>query len=177
MRHMKKKWNNLTIFIIVLTLCMGSSVNAAEKEIELDSDEKVDYIENEDITAELDQYEDGIYNITGVARSGITGVIRLGQSKTKVLASYSTSYTHEVDRIGVKNVILQYKSSLKLWYNIITLDNRYCTKDSLYSGSFTTIGTIGRTYRLKATHYITENGSTQTSSNITGEMTFMKLSD
>lgn len=140
-------------------------------EIELDSDEQIEYVEGEEIE-EIDEYVDGIYNISEYARADISGVIRLAKSGTKLGGSYSTSYTYAVDKIGIKNLKLQYKSSLGIWYTLITLDDRYVTNDSLYAGSFTTTGTFGRTYRLKCTHYITNDGTTQTRDNVTGELTF-----
>lgn len=141
------------------------------EEIELDSDEQVEYVEGGDI-GEIDEYVDGIYNTSEYARADISGVIRLAKSGTTLYGSYTTSYTYAVDRIGVKNVKLQYKSSLGVWYTLVTLDNRYVTNDSFYAGSFTTTGTFGRTYRLKCTHYITNDSTTQTRSNETEELTF-----
>lgn len=168
---MKKNRNRLISIIVVLVFCLNVNVYAADVNTELDSVEKMDDID-ENMFEQLDQYVDGLYNISEAARSDVTGIIRLGQSGTKVCASYSTSYTHTVDRIGVKNVALQYKSSLKIWYDIITFDNEYRTNKSMYAGSFTCNGTFARVYRLKATHYITDNGSTQSEFNVTGEMTF-----
>lgn len=144
---------------------------AEAKDIELDSNEQIEYVENEEI-GEIDEYVDGIYNTSEYARADISGVIRLAKSGTKLHGSYTTSYTYAVDKIGVKNVKLQYKSSLGIWYNLVTLDDRYVTNDSLYGGSFTTTGTFGRTYRLKCTHYITNGSTTQTRNNVTEELTF-----
>lgn len=162
--------NKWIVFLFILTFCISINVCAEEGEIEVDG-EKVQYIEG-DYIDEADKYVDGIYNVSVQARTGMTGVIRLSQVGAKLCGSYSTSYTHVVDKIGVKNVKLQCKNSLKVWCTIITLDDRYLNNNSLYAGSFTTTGTIGRTYRLKATHYVTENGSTQTKANVTGELTF-----
>lgn len=168
---MKNKWNKFNILLIVLVLSMNINVYAANEEIELDSDEQIEY--EEDISIEnWDEYVDGIYNTNANARVSITGVVRLGRSGSKLGGSYSTSYDCTVDKIGVKNVKLQYKSSLGIWYNLITLDNRYVEDASFYAGSFTTTGTFGRTYRLKCTHYITNNGTTQTRNNVTEELTF-----
>lgn len=166
---MKNKWIFLVLSIFVF--CLNVNLYAKAEELELDSDEQVEYVENETID-EIDEYVDGIYNTSEYARADISGVIRLAKSGTNLHGSYSTSYTYAVDKIGVKNVKLQYKSSLGIWYNLITLDNRYVTNDSLYGGSFTTTGTFGRTYRLKCTHYITDDGTTKTRDNVTGELTF-----
>lgn len=168
-----KKWRNkwLIVSLILVVFCMNVNVHAADNENELDSDEIVEYVEGE-VLENYDEYVDGIYNTSENARVSITGVIRLAKSGTKLGGSYTTSYTYAVDKIGVKNVKLQYKSSLGIWYNLITLDNRYVTNEAFYAGSFTTTGTFGRTYRLKCTHYITDSGVTQTQSNITGELTF-----
>ena len=59
-----------------------------------------------------------------------------------------------------------------IWYNLVTLDDRYFSNMSTYTGSFSTTGTFGRTYRLKCTHYITDDGTTKTRDNVTGELTF-----
>lgn len=168
---MKKIWSKLISCILVVVFCINMSVYAADDEIELESDERVEYTEGT-VIENLDEYVDGIYNISENARASMTGVIRLGRSGTTLHASYTTSYTVAVDKIGVKNVKLQYKSSLGIWYNLITLDNRYVTNDSFYAGSFSTTGTFGRTYRLKCTHYITNDSTTQTRSNETEELTF-----
>lgn len=172
MKHWKIKWSKISLFLFGLLFFMSINAYAAEgDEIEIDSNEQVDYVEGDTID-KVDKYVDGIYNTNEYMRTGISGVVRLAQSGTKLHGSYSTSYTHVVDKIGVKDVKLQYKGSLKIWYTIITLDDRHFTNNSTYMGSFTTTGTIGRTYRLKATHYVTENGSTQTKANMTGELTF-----
>ena len=169
---MKQKKSKLLIVLLSICIfCMNINVYATETEIELDSDETVEFVEGE-VLENFDQYVDGLYNTSENVRVSITGVIRLAQSGTKLHGSYTTSYTYAVDKIGVKNVKLQYKSSLGIWYNLITLDNRYLTDASFYAGSFTTTGTFGRTYRLKCTHYITNNGTTQTRDNVTGELTF-----
>lgn len=166
-----KRWNKWIVFVIILTFGMNMSVYAAEEEIELDSNESVVYTEGDTID-EVDQYVDGIYNVSEYMRASMTGLIRLAKSGTKLHGSYSTSYTHDVDRIGVKDVKLQYKGSLGIWYTIITLDDRYFTNESTYMGSFTTTGTIGRTYRLKATHYVKDGSYKETRNNVTGELTF-----
>lgn len=150
---------------------MSINAYAADDELELDSDEYVEYVEG-GVVETFDKYVDGIYNTNENARVSMTGVIRLAKSGTTLYGSYTTSYTYAVDRIGVKNVKLQYKSSLGVWYTLVTLDNRYVTNDSFYAGSFTTTGTFGRTYRLKCTHYITNDSTTQTRSNETEELTF-----
>lgn len=166
-----KRWSKLIILIFILTFSISMNSFAMGEEIELDSDEPVSYTED-DTVGEVDQFVDGIYNVNEFARASMSGVIRLVQSGTKLQGSYSTSYTHDVDKIGVKNVKLQYKGSLKVWYTIVTLDDRYRKNESVYMGSFTTAGTIGRTYRLKATHYIIDGVYTETRDNITGELTF-----
>lgn len=167
-----KKWSRWIVFLFIMVFCFSVNANASEGEKELDSDEKVDYEENGLLIEDIDQYVDGIYNTSDLARTGLTGIVRLAQGKSKLQASYSTSYTYDVDKIGVKNVKLEYKGSLKVWHTIVTLDNRYVTNDSTYAGYFTCDGTFARTYRLKATHYVTINGSTQTKNNVTGELTF-----
>lgn len=168
---MKNKWNKLNILLFILMLSININVHAASEETELDSDEQIEYEEGI-VIEDWDEYVDGIYNANPNARASITGVVRLGRSGSKLGGSYSTSYDYAVDKIGVKNVKLQYKSSLGIWYNLVTLDDRYVTNDSLYAGSFTTTGTFGRIYRLKCTHYITNDGTTQTRDNVTGELTF-----
>lgn len=147
------------------------NVYAAEEEIELDSNEEVEYVEG-DTVDEVDEYVDGIYNTNEYMRVNLTGLLRLIKSGTKLCGSYTTTYSYAVDRIGVKNVKLQYKGSLGVWYTLITLDDRYFTDKSTYTGSFTTTGAIGRTYRLKATHYIKDGSRTETKENQTGNLTF-----
>lgn len=168
---MSKKWSKIGMLLLALLFCMNINVYAADDETELDSDEPIEYEENV-VIENWDRYVDGIYNTNENARVSITGVVRLGCSGTKLLGSYSTSYDYAVDKIGVKNVKLQYKSSLGIWYDLVTLDDRYFSNMSTYTGSFSTTGTFGRTYRLKCTHYITNDGTTQTRDNVTGELTF-----
>lgn len=173
---MNRKQNKLYKWIVlsmIVVLCM--SVNVSATEIEIDSDEQLEYEEGENLEekwGQPDQYVDGIYNVGREARADLSGIIRLGQYKTKVQADYSTSYSYDVSKIGIKNLKLQYKGSLGLWYTIITFDDRHVTNDSLYMGSFTCNGTIGRTYRLQGTHYAVVNGTTKTRFNTTEGMTF-----
>ena len=85
---MKNKWNKFNILLIVLVLSMNINVYAANEEIELDSDEQIEY--EEDISIEnWDEYVDGIYNTNANARVSITGVVRLGRSGSKLGGSYS----------------------------------------------------------------------------------------
>lgn len=169
MKQRKIKW--IFWVLSVLFFCINVNIYVEAEEIELDSAEQVEYVEGEEI-GEIDEYVDGIYNTSEYARADISGVIRLAKSDTKLYGSYTTSYTYAVDKIGVKNVKLQYKSSLGIWYNLVTLDDRYFSNMSTYTGSFSTTGTFGRTYRLKCTHYITDDGTTKTRDNVTGELTF-----
>ena len=166
-----RQWSKWILLISILTFSMSFNVCAAEDEVELDSNEQVLYTEGTTVDR-VDQYVDGIYNVDEYARASMSGLIRLSQAGTKLQASYSTGYTTDVDKIGMKNVKLQYKGSLKIWYTIITIDNRYVKNDSIYVGSFSCDGVIGRTYRLKGTHYVTIDGSTESRDNITGELIF-----
>ena len=173
MKNVKRNHISWIVVVMILTLfCCNTTVYAEYgDETEIDDGERAEYVEGETIE-NVDQYVDGIYNSNEHSRATLSGMIRLAQSGTKLAGNYSTSYTYTVDIIGVKNVKLQYKGALGLWHNIITLDNRYFTNKSSYSGSFTTTGVVGRTYRLKCTHYITNNGSTETRDNVTGNLTF-----
>lgn len=173
---MSKKWKKYSkwISLFLILICLFD-IDVLAAEIELDSEEQVQYVEGEgldDTWGEPDQYVDGLYNLGKNARADLTGIVRLSQYKTKLQADYSTSYAYKVSKIGVKNLQLQYKSSLGIWYNIIKFDDRHFTNASDYLGVFTCNGTIGRTYRLKCTHYVVDNGSTKTRDNITGELKF-----
>lgn len=163
------------LFILLVLVCSMGITVCAEDDLEDISVEQMSFEENDGSSYEAgenDQYVDGIYNVGVNARASMTGVIRLLKSGSKLGASYSTDYTHTVDKIGVKNVKLDYKGSLGIWHNIITLDNRYRTNASTYLGSFTCTGVVGRTYRLKATHYIIDGSYTETRNNVTLDFTF-----
>lgn len=157
--------------MLIVVFCMNMTVYAADEEIELDSEEQIAYTEG-DTLDEIDQYVDGIYNVNEYMRATMSGLIQLSQSGAKLQANYSTGYTSTVDVIGVKNVKLQYKGSLKIWYTVITIDDRHVNNDSIYAGAFTCNGVVGRTYRLKATHYIKLGSYTETRDNSTLELTF-----
>lgn len=162
------------IFLLILILSMGITV-CAESDEEDTNVEQMSFEEIEGAQYEIDEndrYVDGLYNVNGNARASMTGVIRLVKSGTKLVANYSTDYTHSVDKIGLKNIKLDYKGSLGIWHNIITLDNRYSTNVSAYQGAFSCTGVIGRTYRLKATHYIIDGSYTETRNNVTENFTF-----
>lgn len=173
---MNKKWRKYSswmVLLLILIFCM--SINVLAEENEKDTGEQLEYTEGEDLSekfGEPDKYVDGIYNVGKNVRTDLTGLVRLSKYNIKVQADYSTGYTYKVKKIGVKNLTLQYKSSLGLWYTITTIDNRYRENALSYMGSFTCNGTIGRTYRLKCTHYVVDNGSTKTRDNITGELKF-----
>lgn len=166
-----KKLNKWIILICALTFCLNIRVYAMDDETEMDNVEQMTFVE-EDTINEVDQFVDGIYNVSPNARASMVGVIQLSQAGTKLQANYSTTYTSAVDKIGVKNIKLEYKGSLGLWHTIITLDDRYRTNKSSYSGSFTCSGIVGRTYRLQSTHYIIDGSYTETRNNITGNLTF-----
>lgn len=166
-----KKLSKWIVLVFVLLFCLNINVCAAEDENESINVELESFIEEETVD-EVDQFVDGIYNVGPNARASMTGMLRLSQAGTKIQADYSTSYTSTVDRIGIKNIKLDFKGSLGVWYNIITLDDRYRTNKSTYSGFFTCNGVPGRTYRLQATHYIKDGSYTQSRPNITEGLTF-----
>lgn len=166
-----KRLSKVIILICILIFGMNMSVYAAEDESESSIVEQTSFIE-EDMSDEAEQFVDGIYNVDPNARASMTGVIQLSQTGTKLHAYYSTSYTSTVDKIGVKNIKLDYKGSLGIWYNIITLEDRYLTNKSTYTGDFSCTGVPGRIYRLQATHYIKNGSYTQNRYNITEDLTF-----
>lgn len=166
-----KRWSKWFILICILTFCMNINVCAADDEDESVNEEQTSFIEG-DVVDTVDQYVDGIYNVGPNARAYMTGVIQLSQVGSKLQAYYATSYTSTVDRIGVKNIKLDYKGSLGVWYNIITLEDRYLTNKSTYTGAFTCNGVFNRTYRLQATHYIKDGSYSQSRKNITENLTF-----
>lgn len=168
------KISKLFSIVAILFFSIGMTVNA-EEDLESVDTECSSFTENDELwneNFEGDQYVDGIYNVSGNARASMTGVIRLCQSDGKLVANYSTSYTYSVDKIGVKNIKLQYKGSLGIWHDIITLDNRYRTNAAAYQGAFSCSGVIGRVYRLKGTHYIVDGSYTETRNNVTDTLTF-----
>lgn len=165
----------ITLMLLSITiLCFSSTVCAQEPDDTIDEElqsfvEYDGYVEN---IEEFDQYVDGIYNVGENARASMTGLIRLYQSNSKLAVVYSTSYSNEVARIGVKNIKLQYKGTLGIWHTIITLDDRYRTNASAYQGSFSCSGVVGRVYRVTGTHYIINGSYTESRNNVTGELTF-----
>lgn len=170
------KMSKVITLVFAIILCLNITVYAQEyDETESDSEELQSFVEADGFDEEsmiIDQYVDGIYNVGKNARAAMTGVIRLYQSGSKLAAVYSTDYTYAVNRIGVKNIKLQYKGSLGIWHTIITLDDRYSTNSSAYQSSFSCSGVIGRVYRVKGTHYIVDGSYTENRNNVTGELTF-----
>lgn len=170
----------LSGFLMVCLMFFSFSIQAFAEEIEVESDEQWDYIENDPdhYIENPENYVDGIYNDVvdenelNAKSASLTGIIRLASSDGELFASYTTSYPYTATKIGVKNVKLQYQNSLKIWTNAITLDDRHRTNSSYYTGYFTCRGVFNRTYRLKATHYVVYNGKTQTKSNITETLKF-----
>ena len=164
------KLKKIVALILAMTLCMGMTVFAAEDdsvETEISSFQEYDSWEEE-----VDQSIDGKYNTNPNARAALNGVLNLAQSGTKVVAQYSTVYSKDVDKIGVRNVRLMYLTSLKLWNTIVTLDDRYLTDSSVYTGAFSVTGTYGRTYMLSATHYYVNGVASEKLYNETGELKF-----
>lgn len=163
-------------FLLLIIVVFSISMTAfAEDDSEPIGVECSSFIEDDELwneAGEWDQYADGIYNVGANARSSMTGVIRICKSGSKLVANYSTAYTCVVDKIGIKNLKLQYKGSLGIWHDIITLDNRYRTDAAAYQGAFSCSGVIGRTYRLKGTHYIINGSYTETRNNVTLDFTF-----
>lgn len=162
-----KRWIVLTLFVV---LSMNLTVFAADSdsiETEIESFEELGSWEGD-----IDQSVYGIYNVAPGARAVLTGTLQLSQSGTKVVAQYATTYPNAVSRIGVRNVRLMYKNSLKVWNTIVTLDDRYRTNVSTYAGAFSVTGTYGRVYMLSCTHYYTNSVSSGTQYNETSELTF-----
>lgn len=160
------------IISLIMLLCIITNINIVASAQEESTDVEVNSFSEDNAPAfkESDPYVDGIYN-TG-ARSAMTGLVRLYKSGSKVCALYSTVYTSKVDQIGVKDIKLQYKGSLGVWHTIVSINNRYSTNDSSYQGSFSCTGVLGRTYRLKATHYIIDGIGSESKNNETGGLTF-----
>lgn len=167
------KKSGLVLLACILLLVMGITAYAEDDSENVDTEQQ-SFTEEGTLADEdeFDCYVDGIYNVGANARASMAGVIRFGRSGTKLLANYTTTYTHTVDRIGIKNVKLQYKGSLGIWHTIVTLDDRYSRNDSVYMGSFSCTGVFGRTYRMKGTHYIIDGSYTETRNNVTLELTF-----
>lgn len=158
--------------ILLFSMSMTVFAEGETEDISTEQDSFIEYDGQQIDFGEQDSYVDGIYNVGPNARANMVGIIRLVKSGTKLGASYSTDYTYAVDKIGLKNIKLDYKGSLGIWHNIITLDNRYNTNASSYQGAFSCTGVIGRTYRLKATHYIIDGSYTETRNNVTEDFTF-----
>lgn len=169
-------WKKSGLIVLSFLLIFVTGITAsAEDDLENVDTEQASFCEEEGepiSVDEFDYYVDGIYNVGENARASMVGVIRLGRSGSKLVSNYTTSYTHTVNRIGVKNIKLQYKGSLGIWHTIITLDDRYYTNQSAYMGSFSCSGVFGRTYRMKGTHYIIDGSYTETRNNVTLELTF-----
>lgn len=164
--------NKIKLLLLMVVLLFSFNITAFAEENDSISTETGAFEEIENWDGQKDQYVDGIYNTNPQARAALTGVIQLSQSGTKLVSQYSTSYSTNVSRIGVKNVRLMYKGSLGIWHTIVTLDDRYNTNDSLYAGAFSVTGTIGRTYMLSCTHYYKTSVSSGTKYNETEGLTF-----
>lgn len=169
------KKSRFAILSLILIFSVGMTAYAEEDDSEPVDIEQSSFTEDSNLWEEMtesDPYVNGIYNVGENARANMTGIVRLGKSGSKLIADYSTVYTYSVDRIGVKNIKLQYKGSLGIWHNVITLDDRYRTNSGAYQGAFSCSGVIGRTYRLKGTHYIINGSYTETRNNVTLELDF-----
>lgn len=160
----------LSILVFSINITAYAEENVEDAEIEQTSFIKHDGSWEE--IDEFDQYVDGIYNVSNNARTAMSGVIRLCQSGTKLCCNYSTSYSYNVNKIGVRNIKLQYKGSLGIWHTIITLDNEYRNNASDFMGSFSCSGVVGRTYRVKGTHYISDDNYSESRNNETEGLTF-----
>ncbi|MDY2626725.1 MAG: hypothetical protein SOW08_00180 [Lachnospiraceae bacterium] len=163
-------------FVFVLVLVFGLSITAyAEDDSENIDVEQSSFVSNVGQWNSIEDFEqcvDGIYNVNDNARASMSGVIRLYQSGTKLCCNYSTSYTYDVNKIGVKNIKLQYKGSLGIWHTIITLNDEYRRNASDFMGSFSCNGVVGRTYRAKGTHYISDDSYSESRNNETEGLTF-----
>lgn len=167
--------SKIFVMLLVMTLCMNLTVYAQEDDEEDVYEEQQSFTECDGFITEpdvVDQYVDGLYNVDSNARASMTGLIRLYQSGSKITSTYTTTYTTDVDKIGIKNIKLQYKGSLGIWHTIITLDDRYSTNSASYMGSFSCTGVVGRVYRVKGTHYVIDGSYKQERDNVTGELTF-----
>ncbi|MDO5408970.1 MAG: hypothetical protein Q4F21_00770 [Lachnospiraceae bacterium] len=174
MKNKMKNGRKILFLVLVLVVGLNSTAYAAN-DVESGSKEVDSLVVNENSSISVEdsiQSVDGIYNVDGKARASMTGVINLSQAGGKLVGNYSTTYTKVVDRIGVKNIKLQYQGALKIWYTIITVGDKYTTNDSGYMGAFTCDGVFGRTYRMSATHYIKNDSYTETRNNITEGLTF-----
>lgn len=164
----------VVVIVFILTLSFNITVHAQEEDEDI-SCEQQSFEEYDGLLEGMEdatQYVDGIYNVGANARASMAGVIRLYQGTSKLSAVYSTDYSTAVDKIGVKNIKLQYKGSLGIWHTIITLDDRYRTNASAYQGSFSCSGVVGRVYRVTGTHYIINGSYTESRNNVTGELTY-----
>jgi hypothetical protein len=165
---MSKRLSRILIFVVLLCVC-SFNVFAAEEDVEQSTlVEGVPAVTEDD----MDQYVDGLYNTSSLARTSIAGVVRLYQSGTKIGVVYSTTCSESAKKVGVKDVKLQYKGSLGLWHTAISIDDRYVENKSTYDGGFSCSGVTGRVYRLKVTHYATGTGFSKTKDNEAGNLTF-----
>ncbi|MDY2626735.1 MAG: hypothetical protein SOW08_00230 [Lachnospiraceae bacterium] len=169
-----RKLERIMVFVVLAVFCLNITVCAQENDVDISCEQEsfVEYDDQINDIGEIDQYADGIYNVGTNARASMSGLIRIYQSSSKLACVYSTEYSHTVNKVGVKNIKLQYKGSLGIWHNIITLDDRYATNTTEYMGSFSCTGVVGRVYRVKGTHYIVDGSYTQSRDNVTGELTF-----
>lgn len=159
------------VFVIcVLVFCMNISALAADND-SIDT-EVSSFQEHDEWNGTIDQSVEGIYNTSPNSRVSLTGILNLAQSGTSLVARYSTTYPSSVNRIGVRNIRLMYKTTLGVWNTIVTLDDRYRTNASSYLGSFSVTGTPGRTYMLSATHYYKDTVSSDSKYNETGSLKF-----
>lgn len=160
--------------ICIISLCLNLTALASDGSPDDDSieTEVQSFQEYNEWNGEIDQSVDGIYNTNPNSRVSLTGILNLSKSGTKVVAQYSTTYVHDVNRIGVRNIRLMYKTTLGIWNTIVTLDDRYRTNASSCSGAFSVTGTPGRTYMLSATHYYNNAVSSDSKYNETGSLKF-----
>lgn len=182
MNKLNGTWRKVLVFLVLVTLCWNGTAyaqgaeNTGEESVEQELNSFVEYEGEAPDFGEIDQSVNGINDVMPGARENLLGMIRLYQSGTRLCCVYSTSYTTNAKRIGVKNLKLQYKGTLGLWRTIVTIDDKYRENASEFLASFSCDGVKGRVYRVTATHYIKgltgKPNYTESKNNQTGNLTF-----
>lgn len=158
---MRKKGCLSIVFLCVIFLLMENvTLMAAEKDI----------IEIPQTYIELEK-EDGnlVQPLSSPSLTRCT--LEIGIASNGVEVSFVTTANQSANEIGVKNVVLQEKTTFG-WTNI-TIADHYKSSSDIYSGGVVYTGaTKGKTYRVYCTHYAKFGSTELTLYNITGELVY-----
>lgn len=158
---MKKTRKLITLIVVFSMLAAPASISAAEtnREFEENTTQYLEFVSKE---GELELY----------ASPGLDACnLGVGIASNGVSVTYITRATQTADEIGVKNLVLQEKTTFG-WKDI-SIGERCGYDRDYYAGSLVYTGAVkGKTYRVRATHYAVFNGVEKTADSISPELVY-----